>query len=295
VLARLNWICRALRLSETEMREVQRGFYVEDISASPTRLATVDRHGHVSATDFVDRLIEEYATANLSALTLDPTSLIGPGETSGNDGMAELMRVARRVCNGLKCAVRLVHHVSQNVARGGIADQYAGRGGTAFADNSRSNHQLKIVNSRRFSHGGSEYEISDEVSDAAIANDEVLVIFIHKMSYAKRDTKPIVLLRSGFAFNEMHLARLENTVEARQERAAAAIERVVDFVRSRPEMRFTKTTLGGYLKDLGLSRDDMRKAVDEALELERLEDAELERSERRGKRKSYLKIAEGNA
>jgi RecA-family ATPase len=291
VLARLNWICRCLRLSESEMQQVQRGFYVEDISASSTRLAKVDRNGGVEATEFVAELIGQYAEVSLSSVTLDPTSLIGPGETSGNDGMAELMRIARRVVNGLGAAVRLIHHVSQHVARGGIADQYAGRGGTAFADNSRSNHQLKIMNSRSFEHGGVEYVVPTEASDAALANDEVLVIFIHKMSYAKRDTTPICVLRNGFAFRDLDLERVLDTPEARAVRDADAVETVVEFIRDKKDVRISKTALStNYLKDLRLSRDAVRKAVDEALSLGRLENAELPQSERHGMRKDYLKV-----
>jgi len=292
VLSRLNWICRPLRLSDAEINKVLQNFYVEDISSTPTRLARVDRSGTVGATEFVDELVAKYANVRLSVVTFDPTSLIGPGETSGNDGMAELMRIARRVVHELSAAVRLVHHVSQNVARGGTTDQYAGRGGTAFADNSRSNHQLKLIRERRFEHEGAEYVIPGEISDAELHDNSVLAIFIHKMSYAKRDATPIILVRNGFAFRDVDIERVEHTPEAHARRDSAAVDAVVLFVRESAS-HLTKNALAtNYWRRLGLARDAVRKAVDEAVAGGRLEYADLPAAERQGSRQRYLKVSE---
>jgi len=87
---------------------------------------------------------------------------------SGNDGMAELMRTARMLKQELVASVRVVHHVSQNVARSNTWDQYAGRGGTAFADNSRSQHQIVRLTSRKFEHEGSNYTLPTDVPNGAL-------------------------------------------------------------------------------------------------------------------------------
>ncbi len=181
VLGRLNEICRALELTKKDYEKVRNNFFVEDVSACPAKLVATDRYG-AQATAFVDEIVEKYKDAKLAVAILDPTSLLGPGELSGNDGMAELMRTARMLSQQLGAAVRSVHHVAQAVARGKIRDQYAGRGGTAFADNSRGQRQISVQMERQFEHEGSKYILPAEVTEADLACGRVLAIFVHKLS-----------------------------------------------------------------------------------------------------------------
>lgn len=291
VWSRVNWICRALQLSDEQKRRVLESFYVEDISATSARLLRVDRQGRIEATEFLDELIEKYAALGLSAVALDPTSLIGPGETSGNDGMAELMRTGRRLARSLGAAVRFVHHVGQAVARSDIADQYAGRGGTAFADNSRMNQQLRVLTARRFTYQGAEYELP-EVSDADLAEHNVLALYVHKLSYQRRDPTPIVLRRRGFAFDQLAVCRLQDTPQVRAERTAEGVEKIVTFVTEKLQtgIRLSLTNLASdYKKDLAMSRDEVRKATRQAIAEGRLEETPLPRSECHGRKATYLR------
>jgi len=293
MFSRLNQICRTMLLSKEKLLRVQQNFLVEDISTTPTRLAHVDRQGGVVATRFVDELIEKYGGVGLCLTTFDPTSLIGPGEMSGNDGMSELMRIGRLCSVRLSSAVRLIHHVSQVVARSGIADQYAGRGATAFADNSRSNHQVKILRERKVMYEQVEYRAPEWVRDADLADGSVTVIFHHKLSYGKRDPTPIVILRNGFAFRDDTMERIHHTPEARAERDAEVVEQIVALLRSRPELRVNKSTLSNdYARDVQLPRDVIRKGVEDALAMGRLESVELARGDRRGRLKEYLRVVE---
>jgi RecA-family ATPase len=297
-LSRLNWICRGLGLTDAEIDTVLAGFHVEDLSAELVRLATADRTGNVKATGLLDEIIRKYRGAGLVSITLDPTSHLGPGETSGNDGMSAFMRIARYLSNALQCAVRVIHHVSQNVARGGITDQFAGRGGTAFADNSRNNHQLIKATSRSFGYQGADYNIPLEVRDEAIAAGEVLVIFVHKISYVKRDPTPIVLWRNGFMFHHWDAERVDNTPAAREERETELIDTIVEFIRekSAKNVRVTKNELGRtYLDALkrssrGASREGVHAAIDATIGAGRLENAPLPKSDVQGKKSTYLRI-----
>lgn len=293
MFSRLNQICRTMSLSKEQMLRVQQNFLVEDISTTPTRLAHVNKQGRVQATGFVDELIEKYGRVGLTLTTFDPTSLIGPGEMSGNDGMSETMRIARHCSVQLLSAVRLIHHVSQFVARTGIADQYAGRGATAFADNSRSNHQVNVLRERLIKYEGVEYRAPLWVTDAELMEGSVTVIYHHKLSYGKRNPTPIVIVRNGFAFRDDSMELVEHTPEARAERDAGNVEQIVAFLQSRPELRVNKSTLSNdYARDVKLPRDVIRKGVEDGLATGRIESVQLVRNERRGRLKEYLRVVE---
>jgi RecA-family ATPase len=88
VMSRLNWICRALNLKPKEQAQILKQFHVEDVSASPAKLVELDRDG-IHRTAFVDEITNKYKDSKLAVVVVDPTSLLGPGELSGNDGMAE--------------------------------------------------------------------------------------------------------------------------------------------------------------------------------------------------------------
>lgn len=53
------------------------------------------------------------------------------------EGEQGLIEAARRVRRAIECCVLYVHHSGKQNARDRATDQYAGRGGSAFADSSR--------------------------------------------------------------------------------------------------------------------------------------------------------------
>jgi hypothetical protein len=288
-LSRLNQVCNALGLKESEQQKVLKHFHVEDVSASDAKLVVADRSG-VHATPFVDEIIEKYKGLGLAFVSLDPTSLLGPGEISGNDGMAQLMRTARTLCKELGAAVRLVHHVSQNVARGDIRDQYAARGGTAFADNSRSQRQIVRMTERKFEHEGSQYELPAEITNVELATGRVLAIFVHKLSYAARDSTPIIVVRNCFAFRHVSIECIDTSPAAEAERANNEMYRVIDYVRGLlvDGKKIGRTELEDHTEKVGLARKNLREARDSALDLRALVEVNLPKIERSTKRKKYL-------
>jgi hypothetical protein len=289
VLGRLNEICRALELTAKQIKKVIAGFHVEDVSACPAKLVVADRYG-AEPTPFVDEIVAKYKAAKLAMVVIDPTSLLGPGETSGNDGMSELMRTARMLSRQLQAAARLVHHVAQAVARGKIHDQYVGRGGTAFADNSRGQRQVIVLMERKLEHEGSAYELPAEVSEEDIARGRVLAIFVHKLSYAERDSTPIILVRHGFAYTFVPIARLDKSPLGEAARQECNRNKLLDFVVERlaAGIKITKNESEDYRDDIGLTRKDLRSARDSLLYMGLLTLKELPKDERRTKRKTYL-------
>lgn len=203
VTTRLNHICKTLELTPAEFEIVADGFYIEDLSMIGARLVGTDpKSGAIRATKLVSEIVDRYRDLALSLVHLDPASLLGPGEQSGNDGMSELMRAARRIAGETRAACQIVHHVAQAVARNGIQDQYAGRGGTAFADNSRGQRQLVRIKDRSYEFDGRRYRMPDEITDEHMAEGDVLAILVHKLSYVKLDPRPIFILRRGYSFRQ---------------------------------------------------------------------------------------------
>jgi hypothetical protein len=288
-LSRLNQICNAMGLNKAEQKTVLNDFYVEDVSSTDAKLVVAD-HSGVHATAFVDEIIEKYKGLGLAFVSLDPTSLLGPGEQSSNDGAAQLMRTARTLHKELGAAVRLVHHVSQQVARSEIRDQYASRGASAFSDNSRSQRQIVTMTTRKFEHQGSQYELPGEISNLDLAMGHVLAIFVHKLSYAARDSTPIIVVRDGFAFRHVFIQRLDQSPAAEANRRDAEMWRVVDFIRGQllAGKKIGKTELEEHAEMISLARKSLREARDTALDLHALTELPLPKNEASTKRKKYL-------
>jgi regulatory protein RepA len=265
VRTRLIQICRALHLSDAELEIVADGFFIEDLSMVGGRLVAADpKTGAVQPTPLVANIIERYRDLNVSLVHLDPASLLGPGEQSGNDGMSELMRAARQIAAALRAACQIVHHVAQVVARNGIQDQYAGRGGTAFADNSRGQRQLVRIAERGYEFKGKKYRIPDAISDDDLERGRVLAILVHKLSYVELDSRPIFILRSGFGFRQFECeaaaAKVEQTMVETIQAIGGFITRELQNGR-----RHSAHTLEQSAGEWTLSQKKVRAAVSVAI------------------------------
>lgn len=302
VFSRLNKICTALNLTPEQREHVRAGVFVEDISGTFSKIAVADKDGAVKPAALVTEILDKYAGVGLSQLMLDPTSLIGAGERFGNDGAAELLRIARYLSERLKCAVRLVHHVSQAVYRERIRDQYAARGGTAFVDGSRFQHQLLTCDDRReFDCGkdfGGVWAAPAEVTDEDINNGRILVVLVHKLSYYARDRVPIFLVRRGFGFTHLPGAVCVGTGRSAEQDEAnniADAQSLNAFLvrKARLGIRLTTTEVArGYREELQMSRDGVLRAVIEAKRLNLITEVAFPGGERQGARLRYLQPTE---
>jgi hypothetical protein len=289
VETRVAHICKALELSDAELAIVAGGFYIEDLSMIGARLVGSNpKTGAIQATKLVSEIVERYSRLNISLVHLDPASLLGPGEQSGNDGMAELMRAARCIAAGLRAACQIVHHVAQVVARSGIQDQYAARGGTAFADNSRGQRQLVRIAERGYEFRGKKYRIPDTVSDDDLERGRVLAILVHKLSYVELDSRPIFVLRSGFGFRQFECeaaaAKVERSMEEDIEVIAGFVQR--ELLNKRPHSR---DSLEGTASQYGMTQNKARGLIKIALERGVL--IYVDRPQKGGLQK-YLAVAE---
>lgn len=188
---RIRRICDAMELNDVARHSVAERLFIEDVSGETLRLVQLGDRGNLTPTAHVDDIIDVYQSKNLAWVTLDPAIFFGPGERFINDGESELMRVGRRLSAGLGgCAVRFIHHTGQDAGRQKITDQYAGRGGSAFADNSRG--MWVIVQ-----HDSDTDEITRPTSVRPIDVQDGRVIRIHvpKYSIGERYTKPLWIVR----------------------------------------------------------------------------------------------------
>ena len=267
VFSRINKLCTALNVTPTEREHVRTGIFVEDLScAGDPRLVVADPEGSFVATALVQELQEKYSDQGLAQIIFDPTSHLGPGERHFNDGFTALMRRGHAIAKHLDCAARFAHHQSIAVTRGGIMDQHSGRGGAAFADNSRNQHQLVRVRERAFQFEGLTYRVPAEAQDSDFVEGNVLAILLHKLSYFKRSPHPIFLLRRGFEFRPMTVAFGEGpTPEEADAESCRNAERVWRVLARKGEQGFHCTgtdlekTFACELKPM--SRDQVRNGL----------------------------------
>ena len=135
--ARLNKLMEALALTDEQRQTVADSIMVWDVSGSMVKLAELDARGNLKLTALADQIVTAYHDTGLVQVIFDPQVSFGPGERIVNDGEQAIVTACRRIVRGLECAVRLIHHSGQSNARGGVTDQYAGRGGTALPDGCR--------------------------------------------------------------------------------------------------------------------------------------------------------------
>lgn len=279
-LWRLYRLAEDMKLSRPEREHIARHVHIEDVTAYPCRFVDVDQGGRLVRTVVLEELVEAYEAVKLSAVFADPQNAFSPGERFMNDAEAELMRAGAWLSGRLNCAVRFVHHVGKGNARAGVVDQYAGRGGSAGADNARFVHVLMPHLA-----DGEGYAAPRGVSPGDIAEGRLLRLHIAKLSHGKRPTAPIWLLRQGFTFEHVKPGAADPE-EIERERLRALWQ----FVGSEGQrhIRHTRRTLEDRKAELGLSREDLRALLHVALERRHVTELELTNDERRGQRKTYL-------
>lgn len=284
---RIEWrvyqLCKALNLSRDARRLLLAGLYVEDLSARRWRLVQADQYGNLTATALADRLAELYAGRGLSSAVCDPMVYFGPGERFVNDGEAELMLAGRSLSRALECSVRFPHHTGKAQAREDKSDQYAGRGGSAGADNARFVHVLTV-------HGTeSSFAEPAGVTLQDMTAGNILRLHIAKLTDAKRPAAPFWIRREGWRFDWI-VPREDDPAE----REAAALRELCEFVRRAAEsgVRHTSRSLEAAFEpgDCIKSRKDLRKLLHVALERGHLVERELPQTERKGGKTYYLTV-----
>ncbi len=268
-----------MRLSRPQREQVIANLYIEDMTAKLCRFVDVGENGALVQTLAVLECIERYSSIKPTLVSVDPMNLFGPGERFVNDGEGELMRVGRRLSAGLNAAVRFEHHTGKNQGRDRIIDQYTGRGGSAGADNARFVHVLQVHDA------ADKLAVPKRCTSEDIAKGNVLRLHVVKDSYGARIAAPIWILRTGFLFTHVKPDPEEDAdpMEEQLRKLYAFIE--TEEVTS---VRHTVNSLDSRLKEIGLTRQELRATLHVALERKHLLEQELPKAEQHARRKSYL-------
>jgi hypothetical protein len=228
-----------------------------DLGGEPIRMVEAE-YGQYKPTALPDALatvIRERAP-DADLIVLETVSrLAGGAET--NESLSILVEAAQRLCKLIGAAVVLVHHVSQDAGRRGVADQYAGRGGSALGDNARSS----MVLTRLTRENLKQYAPNAKLADSEL---ERLLVFTQPKSNGAQAAPPLILERHGNEHGPV--LQLANLATQRAESEAEKIERLRDLV-ERLTLRgiiVTERKLRGYTADLGVGEKAIGRLVTEA-------------------------------
>lgn len=277
---RLHRITQDMRLTGDETRHVLENVFIEDTTDGIARFVEADTGGRLMRTGVLEEIANAYRGAGLAAIFVDPQNAFGPGERFVNDGEAELMRAGAWLSKEMDCALRFTHHVGKSQARSSTVDQYAGRGGSAGADNARFVHVLAVHR-----QDGDGMIAPASVTPEEIAAGRLLRLTVEKLSYGAKPGWPIWLLRHGFTFEHI---RPTATDPAEIERDR--LRRLHAFLSAQAEsgVRHFRSSLDERLRDLGMTRHEMRAALHVAIERGHVVERELPEGERIGARKTYV-------
>ncbi len=271
LVARLRAIAQAMHLSDTDIAIVMQRVRISDVSGNGFKLTEV-RGDVVMPGEGIDRIIEACQTLRPVLIIIDPAVSFGVGESRVNDAEQGLVEAARRLRRTLNCCVQYIHHSGKQNARDKAVDQYAGRGGSAFADGARMVHVLQSLTPNEWRN---ETGIELEIGESG------LILALPKMSYCA-PMSDILIRRSGYRFD--HVQRVTTSKQAKLDTAANQIWQLLTFELS--QWRYhSKNTVESL--DTGLKRSEIRTALDWLLASQRIESRDVPNAGKGGKR-TYL-------
>ena len=298
IVHRVKRMCDALEFNELEMGLVADLMFIEDVTGTVCRLVEAERDGNLKFSNVLDELIEGYKSVDVAWVVFDPMTYFGAGERFVNDGEALLMSAARKISKALSCATGFIHHVGKESGREKKMDQYAGRGGSAFADNSRA-----MWNFARYEGGDKGVGvIPDEVVEALEEGKDITRMKISKMSYGRLPKATLWIVREsdwGFSTYWSTEGSVEKTTKRSKEAEEAYLIAVVNEVRKEvvrliAEGEYpTKRALEGCAIFSGgktVVRQKLRDAMELGIVKNMLQVVDLPEHLVRGGRKFYIDV-----
>lgn len=288
LVARLREIAQHLNLTPEQQHQVMRDVLISDLAGSGWKLSRV-HNDVVLPSELADLIVRGMKARPPVLVTIDPAVSFGVGEARVNDAEQGLIDAGRRIRAGLNCCVRFVHHTGKQVALERREDQYAGRGGSAFADGAR---MVVVMHGYR---GRMQAEAKDWMkrTHTVLGLDETgIQLTLAKLSYAAPQP-PIFVRRTGHA--GFSLVEVEDVVETARDENERAQVLVLDRVRADLEAgtKHTKATLEAVANELELSRKAVRDALLILTSRGALEEVEIDPPPARGARK-FLQVIGGD-
>ncbi len=276
LIARLRAIAQAMQLSDAQIAIVMRDIHISDASGSGFRLTEVSADT-VKPSAAIDQVIEACKKFNPVLIVIDPAISFGVGEARVNDAEHGLIEAARRLRRALNCCVQYIHHSGKQNARDKAIDQYAGRGGSAFADGARMVHVLQSLTPDEW-HNETGTELCEGETGLRIARP--------KMSYC-RPQADMLIKRAGYHFQ--HVEAVTTSKQAKLGIVANQVWQLLTHELSQGR-HHTQNTL--ELIDTGLTRGQIRGAVSWLIESShRVEYREVQNAGKGGKHKYLHPIA----
>jgi len=271
LIARLREVCQGMHLSAAELAIVMQRVRISDVSGSGFKLTEV-RGDVVRPSEGVDLIIEACQTIKPVLIVIDPAVSFGVGESRVNDAEQGLVEAARKLRSALDCCIQYIHHSGKANAREKAVDQYAGRGGSAFADGCRMVHVLQSLTAA---------EWCQETGTELLPGEYGLRLARPKMSYCPPQGD-ILIRRVGYRFEHVHAVATSGA-----EKIACAANQIWDLLilelsQGRYHSRNTLESLA-----TGLKRGELRGALDWLQASGRIEEREVPNLSKGGKR-TYL-------
>jgi RecA-family ATPase len=275
LVARMRSIADEMALGPGEILTVQDLVRISDVSGMGCKLTRVHKE-MVTSSGVVEDIVNGCRDLLPVLIIIDPAVSFGVGESRVNDAEQGLIEVARELRRKLNCCVRYVHHTGKVNAITKSTSQYAGRGGSAFADGSR---MVAILHS----HDAEEWQ---ELTGEHLDKDEIgLVLSLPKVSYAAPQ-EPIYVVRRGFTFKQ-----LENVIPNKELSLEVYANQVLNLLTSQlaKGVFHNKKSLEGLATESNLTRQKLRDAVSLLLASGQVEErSKSQSSTDKGRQGKYL-------
>lgn len=201
LVARLRMIAMQMGLTEVQIQTIRANVVIDDLSGKGFKLTEVIRDV-VMPSKNVDRFIAAAKPVNPAIVFVDPAVSFGVGESRTNDAEQGLIDAGRKIRNELGCAVIYIHHTGKESARKATTDQYAGRGGSAFADGARMVHVLQRVEPEAW---------LEATGDTLQEYENGLILARPKVSHA-RPQPSLYIKRIGYRFERFDQSASANAL-----------------------------------------------------------------------------------
>jgi len=268
LVARLRFIAHEMQLSDNDIAIVMQNVIIADVSGLGFKITEV-AGDVVKPSDVIDEIIAACLPIKPVLVVFDPAVSFGVGESRVNDAEQGLIEAARRLRGALNCCVQYVHHSGKQNARDKAVDQYAGRGGSAFADGSRMVHVLQSLDPSDWQKETGE-ELQPGESGLRLARP--------KMSYCSPQGD-ILIRRTGYRFE--HIERVHTT---KQDKLAIAANRIWELLKSELQEGRYHSQNGLESLDTGMTRTEIRGVVALLFASLRVESRDIPNAGKGGKR-----------
>ena len=230
-----------------QLAKILANFYICDVSSGGFKLTHVEGDVVKPSTQ-ADELITYLSEIKPLMVVIDPAISFGVGEARVNDSEQGLIEIARKIRNAVGCCVQYVHHTGKANAREKAVDQYAGRGGSAFADGARMVHVLVSMTAS---------EWLKETATPLLEGQAGLKLEMPKMTYGKKQN-PLFILRQEYSFN--HVPAASGGAEAMRDQNADTVHAFLVSELAKG-LRYTKSSLENMTAEVRLTRVALRKAL----------------------------------